>query len=24
VKARDSYIYSDKAKKFVQATRLNP
>lgn len=24
VKARDSYIYSDKAKKFAQATRLNP
>ncbi|HKU72943.1 MAG TPA: VWA domain-containing protein [Pyrinomonadaceae bacterium] len=24
VKSRDSYIYSDKAKKFVQATRLNP
>ena len=24
VKARDSYIYSDKARKFAQATRLNP
>ena len=24
VKARDSYIYSDKTKKFTQATRLNP
>ena len=24
VKARDSYIYSDKAKKFAQVTRLNP